>query len=147
MQYWSRKRGPWCESVKLASNTNGQGIPRVRKCLAVVKSMRPRGPKGAKVCNCHQKLVWGLTRRIRTSMNWETTWGPQKNPLEPFSAKDIVVRELAPRPRCRCLSQISSNCCLRSRAFPFNPFWIAGTNHTITFLGTLDLLKDIIDIV
>ena len=41
-------------------------------------------------------------------------------------------------------SQISSNCCLRSRIFPFNPFWLAGTNRKITFWRPWTYLKLII---
>ena len=38
-----------------------------------------------------------------------------------------------PAPLCRCLSQNSSNCCLRSRIFPFHPFCLAGAKQKITF--------------
>ena len=42
---------------------------------------------------------------------------------------------------CRCLSQNSSNCCLRSRIFPFNPFWLAGANQKITCWGPWTYFK------
>ena len=50
----------------------------------------------------------------------------------------------APAPLCRCLSQNSSNCCLRSRIFPFNPFWLAGANQKITFWGPWTYFKLIV---
>ena len=40
--------------------------------------------------------------------------------------------------------QISSNICLRSRIFPFNPFWLAGANQKITFWGPWTYFKLIV---
>ena len=51
-----------------------------------------------------------------------------------------------PAALCRfCRSQNSSNCCLRSRIFPFNPFWLAGANQKITFWGPWTYFKIICD--
>ena len=53
---------------------------------------------------------------------------------------------LRPPPHFVCFfcSQNSSNCCLRSRIFPFNPFWLAGANQKITFWGPWTYFKLIV---
>ena len=69
-----------------------------------------------------------------------------KHQSEQFWVAEKPTRGGAPPkfspPLCRFLrSQNSSNCCLRSRIFPFNPFWLAGALKNYIW-GTLDLLKD-----
>ena len=54
-------------------------------------------------------------------------------------------RPSAAAPPCMFFcSQNSSNCCLRSRIFPFNPFWLAGANQKITFWGPWTYFKLIV---